>query len=306
MLSVFEKLMIKYQNQDLAGWACRYRGGNMNFKIVTDSSSNIFSMEDASFSSVPLKIITDQKEFVDDPQLNLEEMLSYLASYKGRSGTSCPNIQEWLDAFGDADGVFALTITSSLSGCYNAAVQAKEHYEAEHPGRRVCCLDSLSAGPELVVIAEKLRELIKAGKAFDEIEAEIRGYMKRTRLIFTLESLNNMAQNGRVSPLVAKACGLLGIRIVGQASSEGTLQPLHKSRGTAKALKIMLSEMKKNGYQGGKVRIVHCQNEAAAQEFRKLILGEFPEGDVTVGPMTALCSFYAEAGGLMIGYETGV
>ena len=56
----------------------------MNFKIVTDSSSNIFSMEDASFSSVPLKIITDQKEFVDDPQLNLEEMLSYLASYKGR------------------------------------------------------------------------------------------------------------------------------------------------------------------------------------------------------------------------------
>ena len=219
----------------------------MNFKIVTDSSSNIFSMEDASFSSVPLKIITDQKEFVDDPQLNLEEMLSYLASYKGRSGTSCPNIQEWLDAFGDADGVFALTITSSLSGCYNAAVQAKEHYEAEHPGRRVCCLDSLSAGPELVVIAEKLRELIKAGKAFDEIEAEIRSYMKRTRLIFTLESLNNMAQNGRVSPLVAKACGLLGIRIVGQASSEGTLQPLHKSRGTAKALKIMLSEMKKNG-----------------------------------------------------------
>ena len=209
----------------------------MNFKIVTDSSSNIFSMEDASFSSVPLKIITDQKEFVDDPQLNLEEMLSYLASYKGRSGTSCPNIQECLDAFGDADGVFALTITSSLSGCYNAAVQAKEHYEAEHPGRRVCCLDSLSAGPELVVIAEKLRELIKAGKAFDEIEAEIRSYMKRTRLIFTLESLNNMAQNGRVSPLVAKACGLLGIRIVGQASSEGTLQPLHKSRGTAKALK---------------------------------------------------------------------
>lgn len=66
----------------------------------------------------------------------------------------------------------------------------------------------------------------------------------------------------------------------------------------------MLSEMKKNGYQGGKVRIVHCQNEAAAQEFRKLILGEFPEGDVTVGPMTALCSFYAEAGGLMIGYES--
>ena len=194
----------------------------MNFKIVMDSSSNIFSMDSVSFSSVPLKIITDQKEFVDEPQLNLGEMLSYLASYKGRSGTSCPNIQEWLDAFGNADAVFALTITSSLSGCYNAAVQAKEIYEAEHPGRHVCCLDSLSAGPELVIIAEKLQDLILSGMNFEQIETEIRNYMKNTRLIFTLESLNNMAQNGRVSPLVAKACGLLGIRIVGQASSEGT------------------------------------------------------------------------------------
>ena len=278
----------------------------MNFKIVMDSSSNIFSMDSVSFSSVPLKIITDQKEFVDDPQLNLGEMLSYLASYKGRSGTSCPNIQEWLDAFGNADAVFALTITSSLSGCYNAAVQAKEIYEAEHPGRHVSCLDSLSAGPELVIIAEKLQDLILSGMNFEQIETEIRNYMKNTRLIFTLESLNNMAQNGRVSPLVAKACGLLGIRIVGQASSEGTLQPLHKSRGTAKALKIMITEMKKNGYQGGKVRIVHCQNETAAQEFRNLVKAEFPDCDITSARMTALCSFYAEAGGLMVGYETTV
>lgn len=278
----------------------------MNFKIVMDSSSNIFSMDSVSFSSVPLKIITDQKEFVDEPQLNLGEMLSYLASYKGRSGTSCPNIQEWLDAFGNADAVFALTITSSLSGCYNAAVQAKEIYEAEHPGRHVCCLDSLSAGPELVIIAEKLQDLILSGMNFEQIETEIRNYMKNTRLIFTLESLNNMAQNGRVSPLVAKACGLLGIRIVGQASSEGTLQPLHKSRGTAKALKIMITEMKKNGYQGGKIRIVHCQNETAAQEFRNLVKAEFPDCNITTARMTALCSFYAEAGGLMVGYETTI
>ena len=144
----------------------------MKCKIVTDSSVNLFSMEDVDFSSVPLKIITDSREFTDDQNLDLDEMLTYLASYKGRSGTSCPNIHEWLEAFGDADAVFALTITSSLSGCYSAAVQAKEQYEAAYPGRRVCCLDSLSAGPELALIAEKLRELIHSGKSFEQIEAE--------------------------------------------------------------------------------------------------------------------------------------
>lgn len=280
----------------------------MKYKIIMDSSSNIFDLEQVSFSSVPLKIITDQKEFTDDPNLDLNEMLTYLSAYKGRSGTACPNIHEWLEAFGDAEYVFAVTITGTLSGCHNAAVQAKDSYEKAHPGRRVCCLDSLSTGPEMVLIAEKLRELILSDPelSFEQIETEIRAHMKQTHLIFTLESLNNMAQNGRVSPLVAKACGLLGIRIVGQASSEGTLQPLHKSRGIAKALKMMLEEMKKNGYRGGKLRIVHCQNEAAAREFLKLVKTEFPDCDASIGNTTALCSFYAEKGGLMAGYESSL
>ncbi|HIT67492.1 MAG TPA: DegV family protein [Candidatus Merdisoma merdipullorum] len=275
----------------------------MKYKIVMDSSSNLFTMEDVNFSSVPLKIVTDQKEFVDDQALDLEGMLAFLSSYKGRSGTSCPNISEWLDAFGDAEGIFALTITGTLSGCHNAAVQAKEAYEKKHPGRRVCCLDSLSTGPEMVLIAEKLRELICSGKDFDQIETEIRTYMKRTHLIFTLKSLNNMARNGRVSPLIAKACGLLGIQIVGQASAEGTLEPLHKCRGEAKALKLLLTEMKKMNFQGGKVRIVHCHNEQAAQTFLELLKTEFPDCDASLGNTTALCSFYAEEGGVMIGFE---
>ena len=275
----------------------------MSYKIATDSSSNLLRMEGVEFASVPLKIVTDEREFVDDQALDLDGMLDYLASYKGRSGTSCPNVGDWLDAFGDAEGVFALAITGTLSGCYNAAVQAKGVYEENHPGRRVCCLDSLSTGPEMALIAEKLKELIDSGKDFDTIEAEIREYMKHTHLMFTLESLNNMARNGRVSPLVAKACGLLGIRILGQASAEGTLQPLHKCRGEAKALSMMLKEMKEKGYSGGKVRVVHCHNEKAAHAFISLLKAEFPDCDVTLGNTTALCSFYAELGGVMVGFE---
>lgn len=275
----------------------------MSYKIAMDSSSNILDMAGVDFASVPLKIVTDGREFTDDEALDLDGMLDYLSAYKGRSGTSCPNVGEWLDAFGDAEGVFALAITGTLSGCYNACVQAKAVYEETHPGRKVCCLDSLSTGPEMAIIAEKLEELIGAGKDFDTIEAEIREYMKTTHLMFTLESLNNMARNGRVSPLVAKACGLLGIRVLGQASAEGTLQPLHKCRGEAKALRMMVEEMKAKGYRGGKVRVVHCRNQKAAETFIGLLKAEFPGCDVTLGKTTALCSFYAEIGGVMVGFE---
>ena len=276
----------------------------MKCKIVADSSANLQDLKKVDFAAVPLTIRTDEQEFVDTKELDLTRMLAHLAAYKGRSGTACPNVGDWVEAFGGAEEVFAIAITSNLSGSYNALVQAKQVYEDENPGKRVCTLDSLSAGPELALIAEKLRELLLAGKTFEETENAIRAYMTKTRLVFTLESLNNLARNGRVSPVVAKAAGILGIRIVGKASDEGTLQQLHKCRGEKKALEVMAREMKELGYRGGKVRISHCFNPVAAETLTLLLRRDFPDADITTDICGGLCSFYAEKGGMLVGFET--
>ncbi|MBR5560818.1 MAG: DegV family protein [Clostridia bacterium] len=275
----------------------------MQYKIVADSSSNVRHLEDVSFANVPLKIITKEKEYVDDETLDLAQMAADLKAYKGTSGTSCPNMMEWLEAFGDADGVFAIAITSNLSGSFNAARQAAEEYMEENPGKKVCVLDSLSAGPELRLIAEKVREYILAGMTFEEIEEKIRAYMTHSHLLFTLQSLTNLARNGRVSPAVAKIAGVLGIVIVGKASDVGTLQQMHKCRGEKRAIETLYKEMKANGYAGGKVRIGHNFNEAGAQQLIDLIHADFPEADATAEQSTGLCLFYAEEGGMMVGYE---
>ena len=275
----------------------------MNVKIVADSSANLPSLAGIAYASVPLKIVTDEKEYVDDETLDTAAMVADLEAYKGRSGTACPSVGDWLEAFGDAEYVFTVAITSNLSGCHNAAVQAKEVYEENHPDRHVCCLDSLSTGPEMVLIAEKLRELIDAGLDFAAVEEQIREYMKKTHLLFSLESLNNLAQNGRVSKVAAKAAGILGIRVVGKASDVGTLQQLHKCRGEKKGLDMVLEEMKAHGFTGGKVRIAHAHNPSAAQAMLDLVQANFPDIEATVGPMTGLCCFSAERGSVMIGFE---
>lgn len=277
----------------------------MNYRIAVDSSCNLFSFPGVDFASVPLKIVTDKKEYVDDEKLDCALMLEELAAYKGRSGTACPNVGEWLEAFGQGERVFALAITSSLSGCYNACVQAKEVYEQTYPGRRVSCLDSLSAGPELVLIMEKLRELIGLGLDFEEIDRRIREYMKRTHLMFMLESVDNLAKNGRISPLAAKTVGVLGIRIMGRASDEGTLEQLHKCRGQAKALQAIVREMEVHGYAGGKLRIAHCFNDSGAKELQNMIKGSWPQTDSSIMPFTGLCTFYGEKGCIMAAFEDG-
>lgn len=275
----------------------------MNVKIVADSSANLLAFEGVPFASVPLKIVTAEREFVDDPALDTGEMLTYIEGYQGKSGTACPSVGEWLEAFGDAEYVFTVAITSNLSGSHNAAVQAKAVYEEQNPGRRVCCLDSLSTGPEMVLIIEKLKELIDSGLCFAEVESRIREYMKKTHLMFMLECVDNLAKNGRVSPLIAKAVGFLNIRIVGKASDVGTLQQLHKCRGEKKALETLLGEMEKHGFAGGKVRINHAHNPAAAQALLELVRNKYPNIEPTIQPMTGLCCFYAERGSVMIGFE---
>lgn len=276
----------------------------MKYRIVADSSSDLRSLSTVEFASAPLKITIDKETFVDDDQLDLPAMQSALRAFKGASHTACPSPEEWINAFGDADRVFCITITSTLSGCYNSAMLAAREYEAAHPGRKVHVIDSLSTGPEMALIAEKIEKLILEKVDFEEIKAKIKDYLSHTHLSFILQSVRNLANNGRVNPAVAALVGLLGIRIVGIASDHGDLQPMSKNRGDKKGLKALIENMTQLGYQGGLVRIHHCDNLPSAEAVRDMLLKLFPHADIQIGKAGGLCSYYAEDGGLLIGYET--
>ncbi len=272
-----------------------------DIRIVADSSADLTELAGVNFNYAPLKIVTGEKEYVDDADLNIEEMSEYLYRYKGRSSTSCPNSTDWLTAFGDAKEVLCFTITSGLSGSYNSACSAKKIYTEEHPERRVEVIDTLSAGPEITIMVEKAGELVKAGKTLDEIVKALKGY--KTELSFILSSLRNFANNGRVSKVTAAAVGVLGIRVIGRASDEGTLEVITKSRGSEHAFDTVIKQMIERGYNGGKVMISHCFNKIGADRLMEKLKGAFKAADVTVRELRGLCSFYAEKGGILIGYE---
>ncbi|MBR5144276.1 MAG: DegV family protein [Clostridia bacterium] len=275
----------------------------MGFKIVTDSSADIKELSGVAFDSVPLKIITDEREYVDDISLDVVGMLSDLKRYSGRSHTSCPSSGEYIEAFGDCENIFCITITSNLSGSCNAAHVAARTYLEEHPDRQVHIIDSLSTGPENALIIEKLRELILAGKDFETVKSEITEYHNHTRLIFALESMRNLANNGRVSPIVAKMAGLLGIRAIGRASDVGTLEMICKSRGPLNAANDILTNMIGDGYKGGRVKLHHANNLPSAELLKTRIIEKFPDARVEISTAGGLCSFYAEQGGLLVGFE---
>ena len=276
----------------------------MKIKIVGDSASNLYSLSGVDYECAPLRIVTDNKEYVDTVQLDIQGMVDELRTYKGKSGTACPGVGDYLAAFEGYDIIYVVTIISTLSGSYNAAMQAKAQYEEENPGKKVFVVDSYTAGGEQKLHIEKLRDLVLEGKDYETVCREITEYKDHgTSLVFSLESMINLANNGRVPMIVAKAAGLIGLRMIGIVSEEGQIHPTDKARGEKKALETIWAKMLSEGYKGGRLRIDNCFNEKTAEEIKKLALAKFPGADVKIAPTGALCSFYAEKGGLMIGFE---
>ena len=275
----------------------------MRYQIVSDSSSNVFGIEGINYTTVPMKIIAGEKEYIDNGALDVRSMVNDLKAHKGKSGSSCANAQEWLEAFGDADMAFGVTISRNLSGSFNAAQQAARDFAEEHPGAKIHIFDTLSAGPEMAMVVEKIAELIHNGLPFEQIVAGVREYQNHTHILFCLESMNNLARNGRVNPAVAKIASVLGIRACGDAQN-GQIVPTQKPRGQKKATETLAAMVRERGFRDDSwLRIAHCFGETQAQLLIDAVRKDFPNARYTIEPTGALCSFYAEEGGLMIAME---
>ena len=96
----------------------------MSIKIVLDSAADLTSIDGVDMAYAPMKICTAERDFCDNGTDTAEEMVNFLSAYKGRSSSSCPNVDDWLETFGNAEEILCITITGGLSGSYNTACAA--------------------------------------------------------------------------------------------------------------------------------------------------------------------------------------
>lgn len=279
----------------------------MTWKIVADSGCDYREITDLAnqtkFESVPLTIQIDNEIFVDNAHLDIDDMMEKMYATSSASKSACPSPDDYLRSFEGAENIFVVTITGSLSGSHNSAQLAKKLFLEENPIANIHVIDSLSAGGEVDLIVKKLNDLIKEGLSFEQVVEAITQYQKNTKLLFVLAKVDNLVKNGRLSKLIGAVVGLLNICMVGEASDTGTLELLQKARGAKKALTAAVDEVLKAGYKGGRIIIAHRNNEKFCQQFTEVIKEKFPAADISFLPTSGLCSFYAEEGGLLMGYE---
>ena len=281
----------------------------MVWNIVSDSSCDLrmcdFVSEKVLFETVPLRLQVGEREFVDNDALQVPELLAAMDAEKSASSSSCPSPAAFARAFEKGDKTVCFTISSSLSGTYNAAVMGREMVLEEHPDKEICIIDSKATAGAMTLLIRRAQALMEADSTgdFSAICNELRMYQASLRTCFTLENFDNLIKNGRMRPLVGTLLHSLGIHVIADATPQGTIHVADKARGAAKTYKAITALMQSSkDCIGAHVVISHCENPTGAIKLKEQILKDLAVERVDIISCRGLTSFYAMEKGLIIGY----
>ena len=279
----------------------------MKWKVVVDTACDYREIpnkaENITYERVPFSLQIEDKVFVDNLDLDIDKMMEEVYASPEPARSACPSPEAYLSAYRGAENVIVLTLTGGMSGSYNSAVIAEKMLKEENDNVNIHIINTLSAGGQNDLFLLKINELIKEGLPFEDVVTAITKYQKESKLIFVLEKVDNLVKNGRLNKLAAAVVGFLNMRMVGEASNEGTLHLLHKVRGEKKAISTVVGEMIKAGYKGGRVVITHRNNESICQKIEEKLKEKFSNIEFIAVPTSGICSFYGEEGGMLLGYE---
>lgn len=278
----------------------------MNYKIVADSSCDLYKeLEDKlNVSLVPFKIDVDEMQFVDDKNLNVNELIHAMKNSPNPVRTSCPSPGDFVEEYRKAgvDNIFVVTISSPLSGTYNSALLAKEMFKEEEPNKFIHVFDSKSASIGETLVAMKIHELIEKKLSNLEIIEKVEKYIKEKRTYFILESLDNLIKNGRISKTKGLIANVLNLKPVMGSDEDGNIKLVENARGTKKAFRRLVEIIGETGerFEERILAISHANALERAEELKKEIQSRYNFKDIILVKQAGLSTAYANDGGIIL------
>ncbi|MDO4555052.1 MAG: DegV family protein [Lachnospiraceae bacterium] len=278
----------------------------MSYCIVCDSCTDI-TPEDKKrgcFSMVPLTIHVDERDFIDDETFDQQDFLAAVRNSTGALKSSCPAPEAYMEAYKKADEIYVVTLSANLSGSYNSAMVAKNLYREEYGDKKIHVVDSCSASSGQYLIALRLEELCNQGLSFEEVVKEADAYRDSLNTYFTLETLDVLKRNGRLSKVQAILASALNIKPVMGATKEGEIIKKAQARGMSKGLLKMAQIVGEEGehFEEKTAVVAHCNCLKRAEDFKKMLLKEAPFQEVKIIDTCGISSLYACDGGIILSF----
>ena len=279
----------------------------MAYHIAVDSCTDMTAAmkKDEHITLVPLTLNVGEDKIIDDETFDQKDFLKKVAACLECPKSACPSPERYMKAYEcEADHIYAVTLSSELSGSYNSAELGRNLYEEEHPGenKQIYVFNSRSASIGETIIGLKVQEFEEAGLPFEEVVARTEEYISSMNTYFVLETLETLRKNGRLTNLKALIANTLNIKPVMGSTKEGMICQLGQARGMNKALEKMVQDMigRTKDCEQRVLAIAHCNcpERAAAVKARIEKLANFKK--IIIINTAGVSSMYANDGGVIM------
>jgi DegV family protein with EDD domain len=273
------------------------------FKIVLDSGCDVVKdIVEYPMERVPLHLHFDDRVFVDDEDIDVDEFLDHMDASPLAVKSAAPSPASFLEKYLGDESVFVITLSSKLSGSYQSAMLAKKMYFEEYGEKFIHVFDSLSATIGCGMIAHKVSEFAKKGLSNMEIIEHVNHFIKNMGTYFLLDKFDNLVKTGRINPYIAKFTSLLNIKLICGADGSGNIKMMDKTRGYNRAVKRLIEIIKENtpDIESRIVGISHCKCYEKAVAFKDEFLKVLRVKDVFITECTGTIATYANRGGFIV------
>ena len=263
----------------------------MTVRIVTDSACDIPQnvCDDLGIEIVPLSIRFGDREFQDRTELTTEAFWAEMAKAAVLPETAAPSVGAFEEVFRrlvdeGATGVVCVNLSSKLSATMQSAQVAAKSLDGLCP---IAVVDSLSASMGIGVQVIRAAEMARDGADVDTIVAAVEDIRSRTKVLFTVDTLEFLKKGGRIGAAQALLGSVLSIKPVMQ-TVDGQVAPAGKVRTRSKALQFIIDAAGKASIE--QICVLHTMANDL-DEFIKMVEPIAPTGALLVaqvGPVVGV------------------
>lgn len=282
----------------------------MGIHLIVDSCCDLTSEMKASLDCdiAPLIVrVGGGCEYIDDGTVDIAALIADMAASRQGASSSCPSTEDYAVPMRGYDECFVVTLSSKLSGSFNAARLAAEMVREEFPDKKIHVFDSRSASSGEVHIAMYLGEKIRQGLDFETIVTQTEAFIDQMRTLFVLEDFSNFIKNGRIPKIAGLIASALNLCPIMGENGEGDIKLAAKARGVQNSLhKLveMVADMTKSRTSHSlRLVLAQCNCPQRAEEIKKNLLEKCEAlREVVVVPTGALSAMYAGSGGVVLAF----
>lgn len=277
----------------------------MSYKIAIDSCGELLNewKDDERIESVPLTLMVGGESIIDDETFDQKDFLKKVAACPECPKSTCPSPERYMKAYEcEADHIYAVTLSSELSGSYNSAVLGKSLFLEDNPGKKIHVFNSKSASGGESLIAMKIVECEEKGLSFEEVIETVDKYIEEMSTFFVLENLETLRKNGRLSRVKALVASALKIKPVMGSTPEGSICQFDQARGMNKAIVKMVELVGEKGINIHEktVAITYCNCPERAKMLEEAIRERLNPAKIVVMDTAGVSSMYANDGGVIV------